>query len=804
VTDGSDGSEPVEAIAAIAPPAPSAASPPASAEPNRSQLSLLGTGGTTGITPGPALMQQPDVEMAATSGELERETGHDKRPLSPDAIAGAAKRQRTERQPLHGQPQWLRTGWRVCTRHGGRTGVVIGPLAPEQGEEGAWYAIQLDPLLDQSPLMGQPPSKVRLSSDDLTLALPRLLLLRELPGWAVSVEQLLPGAQELTPRFAWHAPGRSFETKSLAVARRYHEQAPSAPASCALRERYVAERELRFEAEPEHALEAALKAAQWVELDLRSIRLGELPTAIGEQTSLQILRADYNELRKLPDTLGDLAQLRVLSLTRNHLDELPDSLGRLSRLVELILDENASLRILPVGLAELAELVLFSAIGCALSGVPRALVLKLHKLKSLSVEGNQVGHLTFDSADVASIESLDVSHNSLTCLPELIGSQRSAYRQVSRLSLCSNSLCLLPRSFADLPLVELDLSYNRFAGELPPAIHSLKQLEELDLTGNQLVRLTAELGELRKLRLLWLSDNRLAHVDVGALLKLQQLEHLGIANELSGDEGNGALDAELIDASRGSGEQLREKLHLWLQNRDGESAAGLGARIDGQSAWLRGSDDTSELEEIVRSEVKQLPEGISKQLRKLELSRLGSGCDSIPDSWVCLRLLRTLLLSGEPTDDREARKHGPLDKGLPRWMGELKELLYGACVVRVCSARPLVASSHLARARTFPRLRVPASHRPMQSLSTTRRSRACPQSCAVSLSSSSTSLTICSSRCPQSCVASLLWLSLTSRTTCSRPLTCSEARTWQLPQTMQSRRQARTSLTGSPTLGCST
>jgi hypothetical protein len=424
--------------------------------------------------------------------------------------------------------------------------------------------------------------------------------------------------------------------------------------------------------------------AALIELDLCGVQLDSLPEEICRLTSLQVLRVDGCGLRALPDALWELQALRLLSLAHNRLLELPRELGQLTNLAALIVDGNPALRTIPTD--DLAELRLFSAVGCALAQVPFG-ARQRRALKSLSVERNQISLLAADARAPSHVQWLNAAHNQLAHLPESIG---EAHPLLFRLVLGGNQLCWLPDSFAKLPLVELDLSCNRFAA-LPPAIFSLGRLERLDLTCNQLECVPADVGKLKALKQLWLSDNFLARVDVGALLELRALERLGLATELGGDEDNGKLGAALIDASRAVGAELRGKLDAWVQSSQSSESDAIGHGHEDLIAivkahWKRGGTDEG-LEEVVASRFEQLPAFIGKlsQLRRLELSQLGGGCTSLPDLWVDLRCLRTLSLTGEPSPDRTMRRRGPLSGGLPAWIGELSTLLYGARLDRSCA-----------------------------------------------------------------------------------------------------------------------
>lgn len=69
-------------------------------------------------------------------------------------------------------------------------------------------------------------------------------------------------------------------------------------------------------------------------------RLRDLPDGIGQLKSLKKLVARENYIRVLPNSLGNLAKLEILDLGDNELDELPESTSALSSLELLVIQSN--------------------------------------------------------------------------------------------------------------------------------------------------------------------------------------------------------------------------------------------------------------------------------------------------------------------------------------------------------------------------------------------------------------------------------------------------------------------------------
>jgi len=146
--------------------------------------------------------------------------------------------------------------------------------------------------------------------------------------------------------------------------------------------------------EAEKRIEAArLSGAK--ELDLRSMRLTELPEAIGQLTHLRKLDLGHaplkryeekNMLRTLPKSLGSLTQLLSLNLSFNSLIELPASIGNLTQLRSLDLSSTFR-KTLPKWLGKLAHLDSLDLSYNQLTDIPASLV-QLGHLKTLRLNHN--------------------------------------------------------------------------------------------------------------------------------------------------------------------------------------------------------------------------------------------------------------------------------------------------------------------------------------------------------------------------------------------------------------------------------
>jgi small GTP-binding protein len=119
--------------------------------------------------------------------------------------------------------------------------------------------------------------------------------------------------------------------------------------------------------------------------------------------------------------------------------------------------------------------------------------------------------------------------------------EEAARNEQTELDLYGNQLQALPAEIAELKnLTRLDLSGNQLQA-LPAEIAELKNLTELNLSGNQLETLPAEIVELKNLTVLNLSENRLKTLPA-EIVELKNLTKLYLSgNQLE------TLPAEIVE-----------------------------------------------------------------------------------------------------------------------------------------------------------------------------------------------------------------------------------------------------------------
>ncbi|KAM3598856.1 uncharacterized protein V6R79_023472 [Siganus canaliculatus] len=209
--------------------------------------------------------------------------------------------------------------------------------------------------------------------------------------------------------------------------------------------------------------------------------------------------------------LGSLRQLRHLRVLviRGMLQRIPGELCEVaSSLVRLELYNEGTRLLVLTGLKRLVDLTELLLQDCQLERLPSALLA------------------------LTNLRTLDLQHNNLRTLEELLG--LAHLRRLSCLRLAFNRVLVLPASIGVLRGLELlDLSNNQLQS-LPPSLFTLRRLRRLLLAGNLLEELPAEVKALQLLTELDLSGNRIEQLPAELFSGCVELRILNVShNSLS-------------------------------------------------------------------------------------------------------------------------------------------------------------------------------------------------------------------------------------------------------------------------------
>lgn len=160
-------------------------------------------------------------------------------------------------------------------------------------------------------------------------------------------------------------------------------------------------------------------------LYLSFLALPELPSEIGNLSSLEFLDLSNNQLNSLPPEIGNLSSLEFLDLRHNQLSSLPPEIDNLENLQLLDLGDN-QLTQLPSEIGNLQNLQWFDLGFNQLTRLPSEIV-RLQNLQLLGLHSNQLSSLPQDIGQLTNLCSLGLIRNQLQSLPHDLG-------QLSRLA----------------------------------------------------------------------------------------------------------------------------------------------------------------------------------------------------------------------------------------------------------------------------------------------------------------------------------------------------------------------------------
>uniref|UniRef100_A0A671PE40 Volume-regulated anion channel subunit LRRC8D-like n=1 Tax=Sinocyclocheilus anshuiensis TaxID=1608454 RepID=A0A671PE40_9TELE len=256
------------------------------------------------------------------------------------------------------------------------------------------------------------------------------------------------------------------------------------------------------------------------------------------QEHLETLHLTFTQAAEIPVWIYSLRGLQELHLTGRLSNEggmgrgwVLGSLRQLRHLRVLVL--RSMLQKVPGELSELAGSLLKLEIY---NEGTRILVLaglrRLNRLAEVQLQGCQLERLPSALLALTGLRSLDLQHNSLRTLEELLGLQH--LRRLSCLRLAHNRVLALPASVGVLRSLELlDLAHNQLQN-LPLALFTLHKLRRLLLAGNLLEELPAEIGALKLLSELDLSANRLERLPKELFESCVELRNLNFSNNSLG------------------------------------------------------------------------------------------------------------------------------------------------------------------------------------------------------------------------------------------------------------------------------
>ncbi len=238
---------------------------------------------------------------------------------------------------------------------------------------------------------------------------------------------------------------------------------------------------------------------------------------------------------KIIDEINFEARLLELPLTDYDIRKSLDI--HVDNTVSLSLDD-IDLKILPISLFKIPNLVAFSARNCNIEELPYD-IYAASTLRELHLHGNRIKKIYPAINRFKSLSYLDLSSNELTSTPDLdeLSNLKSLILDdnllrtvntfpvsLQQLSLSKNKLTGIPDLVNCIKLSVLNLSENKISNNIQ-ALNNLTNLVELNLRGNLIDNLRDSLGNLDNLEILNLRQNRIKQLpaDIDKLYALKEL-----------------------------------------------------------------------------------------------------------------------------------------------------------------------------------------------------------------------------------------------------------------------------------------
>lgn len=275
-------------------------------------------------------------------------------------------------------------------------------------------------------------------------------------------------------------------------------------------------------------------------LSLHSCQLlGIIPETIFHLPDLQFLDLSYNQYLS-----GNLPLLKWTNPNLNTLDlsstcfsgELPESIGSLVSLEILWLGNCNFSGFIPISIRKLSRLLRVDLSFNKFSGRIPYSFSNLYQLKYLALSSNALGGpIPNIFTNMTQLDSLDFSNNNL--VGDLTLSSLLSIPSLQRLDLSGNQLSGTIAEFTAAKLVKINLSGNKFQGQIPASMFKLENLTDFRVSSNRLTGIKGLelLSQLQTLKILDLSHNLLSESNICSVeLSIPNLQWLRLSwNNLS-------------------------------------------------------------------------------------------------------------------------------------------------------------------------------------------------------------------------------------------------------------------------------
>ncbi|WMV20807.1 hypothetical protein MTR67_014192 [Solanum verrucosum] len=241
---------------------------------------------------------------------------------------------------------------------------------------------------------------------------------------------------------------------------------------------------------------------------------GSFPTYLANCKSLYRVKLSNNNLQgSIPDDIEKNENISYLDVRQNMLvGRIPAAFGYWTNLSMIDLSENMFNGSIPTELGKLQNLVKLSISSNRLTGQIPFQLSHSEKLEELDLSNNNLsGRIPKEIASSSVLTNLLLQDNKLSdALPDTFSSSQ----MLVKLQLGNNLLeGPIPCSLSKLmqPGFSLNLSMNKFTGEIPRCLGNLDKLEVLDISSNNLSgAIPSEMEKMSSLSFLNISFNSLS------------------------------------------------------------------------------------------------------------------------------------------------------------------------------------------------------------------------------------------------------------------------------------------------------
>lgn len=212
---------------------------------------------------------------------------------------------------------------------------------------------------------------------------------------------------------------------------------------------------------------------------------GSIPSSIGNLSSLQIFRAFKNQITgNIPD-MTNKSNMLFMDLRNNRFTgEIPVSITEMKDLEMIDFSSNELVGTIPANIGKSNLFALGLAYNKLHGPIPDS-ISNLSRLQTLELSNNQLtSAVPMGLWGLQNIVGLDLAGNALTgSLPEVENLKATTFMNLSSNRFSGN----LPASLGLFStLTYLDLSYNSFSGTIPKSFANLSPLTTLNLSFNRL------------------------------------------------------------------------------------------------------------------------------------------------------------------------------------------------------------------------------------------------------------------------------------------------------------------------------